>query len=56
MTKVAFGVRTVLAVVVTLGLSVFTFSALAHAASSGGIGGRPANPVADNPRTQSIFI
>lgn len=31
-------------------------SATAFAAESGGIGGKPANPRADNPRTQSIFV
>lgn len=35
---------------------VSTLSASAFAQSSGGVGGRPANPDPDNPRTQSIFI
>ncbi len=32
------------------------FATPALAASTGGVGGRPANPDPDNPRTQSIFI
>jgi hypothetical protein len=35
---------------VSLAVSAFVFAA------SGGVGGRPANPDPDNPRTQSIFI
>lgn len=38
-------------------VAVFIFaSATAFAAESGGIGGKPANPRADNPRSQSIFV
>ncbi len=55
MLKRAVRVRPVLSAVVALGLSLLLFSNAAHAAT-GGIGGRPANPVADNPRSQSIFI
>lgn len=42
------------AVLLTLG--VLTVSINVSALSSGGIGGRPANPDPNNPRTQSIFI
>jgi hypothetical protein len=35
---------------------VFTLSYPAMAAENGGIGGKPANPRADNPRTESIFV
>ena len=46
---------------ITLALSLSITVAImygggAGAQASGGIGGRPANPQADNPRTQSIFI
>lgn len=37
--------------------SVLFIPTVAHAAAeNGGIGGKPANPRADNPRTQSIFV
>lgn len=42
--------------VVLLALGVLTVSANVSALSSGGIGGRPANPDPNNPRSQSIFI
>lgn len=42
------------AVLLTIG--VLSASASVSAVSSGGIGGRPANPDPNNPRTQSIFI
>ena len=35
---------------------VFTISPATSAAEYGGVGGRPANPRSDNPRTQSIFV
>lgn len=41
---------------VLLILGVLTVGANVSALSSGGIGGRPANPDPNNPRTQSIFI
>ncbi len=37
-------------------LGVIAFGPNASAATTGGIGGRPANPDSSNPRTQSIFI
>ncbi|MBU1176853.1 DUF916 domain-containing protein, partial [Patescibacteria group bacterium] len=40
--------------VVLMGIAVFANSALAM--ESGGMGGRPAYPSSDNPRTESIFI
>jgi len=47
----AFALRVLLlAAMAVLGLSTLVFAA------SGGVGGRPANPDPDNPRTQSIFI
>lgn len=42
-----------------LGLAIFAIAIIPSAASAveyGGIGGRPANPRADNPRSESIFI
>ncbi|MDB5186931.1 MAG: hypothetical protein JWM07_403 [Candidatus Saccharibacteria bacterium] len=41
---------------VLLVLGVLTVSVNVSALSAGGIGGRPANPDPNNPRTQSIFI
>lgn len=49
-------IRSILAIVATLGVSLLFFTNAAYASSSGGIGGRPANPIPDNPRSQSIFI
>lgn len=37
-------------------LGVITIASAASAVSTGGIGGRPANPDEANPRTQSIFV
>lgn len=43
--------------VVTFGICLLFLPSIAMAAAeNGGIGGKPANPRADNPRTQSIFV
>lgn len=42
--------------VIVIALSAIMAGSSASAANTGGIGGRPANPNSDNPRTQSIFI
>lgn len=47
--------KSLAAALVVLSISIFV-PISAYAVESGGIGGRPANPVASNPRTSSIFI
>lgn len=50
----SFKSLSIAAVLLTLG--VLSLTANVSALSAGGIGGRPANPDPNNPRTQSIFI
>jgi hypothetical protein len=41
---------------VAIALAVFSLSPVASAVEYGGVGGTPANPRADNPRSKSIFV
>jgi hypothetical protein len=43
-------------IVVLLAVGVLSVGTTAHAITSGGVGGRPAHPDPNSPRTQSIFI
>ncbi len=48
--------KTPLLVAAALAAATLIASPLVSAVEYGGVGGRPANPRADNPRTQSIFV